>query len=837
MEGEDRILKVDIEKEMRSSYLDYSMSVIVSRALPDARDGLKPVQRRVLYGMRGLGVTPDKQTRKCAAIVGEVLGKYHPHGDSSVYGTLVRLAQDWNLRYPLVYGQGNFGDMDGHGAAAMRYTEAKMMPIAEDVMVDMDKDTVDMVPNFDNMFVEPTVMPTKLPLLLLNGSTGIAVGMATNIAPHNLSEVIDGTCAYIDDRDITIEGLMKYIKAPDFPTGGIIYGYAGVKEGFETGHGRIIIRSKVDIETDENGREKIIVHEVPYTVNKSELVTAIADLVKEKKIDGISNVNDETDKEGLRIVIDIKKEANANVVLNRLYKDTQLQYSFVVNNIALVDGRPQVMTLKDMIVTFVKHRHEVIVRRTKHELIEAEKRAHLLEGLIIAVDNIDEVIQIIKDSKNVQESKNRLKERFTLDDEQATAIVEMRLRQLTGLAIEDLRKDFADLMARIEDMKDILANESRQMQIVKEELLEMKEKYGDERRTQITYVGEEFKVEDMFADDDMIITLSHLGYIKRTPLSDFKAQHRGGIGVKGSASRDEDFIEYIYPASMHQTMLFFTERGKCYWLKVYEVPEGQKNSKGRAIQNLLNIDSEDNVTAFISTKQLQDEEFNAQHNLVFATKYGVIKKTRLSEYSRPRSNGVIAISLNDNDSVIEVKLTSGSSEILIANRKGRAIRFNEQHVRAMGRTATGVKAITLDGPDDEVIGMISVEKDSNENVLVVSDKGFGKRSELEEYRITNRGGKGVKTLNVTEKTGELVAIKSVTDANDMMIINRSGMTIRMHIADIRLQGRATQGVKLINLTRRNDSIASVCIVNHEDEDDVTNDENEEIASSSEQPTE
>lgn len=819
-QAEDRILKVDIEQEMRTSYLDYSMSVIVSRALPDARDGLKPVQRRVLYGMKGLGVTPEKPTRKCAAIVGEVLGKYHPHGDSSVYGTLVRLAQDWNLRYPLVYGQGNFGDMDGHSAAAMRYTEAKMMPMAEDVMVDMDKDTVDMTPNFDNMFLEPTVMPTKLPLLLLNGSTGIAVGMATNIAPHNLSEVIDGTCAYIDNRDITIEGLMQYVKAPDFPTGGIIYGYAGVKEGFETGHGRIVIRSKVDIETDENGREKIIVHEVPFTVNKSELITTIAEMVKDRKIDGIANVNDETDKEGLRIVIDTKKDANANVVLNRLYKDTQLQYSFVVNNIALVDGRPQTLNLKDMIAVFVKHRHEVVVRRTKHDLAEAEKRAHILEGLIVAVDNIDEVVQIIRSSKSVQESKDRLKERFSLDDEQATAIVEMRLRQLTGLAIEDLRKDFADLQNAIADMKDILGSEARQMQIVKDELMEMKEKYGDERRTQITYVGSEFKVEDMFADEDMIITISHLGYIKRTPLSEFRAQKRGGIGVKGSGNRDEDFIEHIYPATMHQTMLFFTKLGKCYWLKVYEVPEGQKNSKGRAIQNLLNIASGDSITAYISTKQLQDEAYNTTHNLVFATKNGVIKKTELSEYSRPRTNGVIAINLRDDDTVIEVRLTSGNSEIIMANKKGRAIRFNEQAVRPMGRTATGVKAMTLEEADDEVIGMISVEPELQENILVVSEKGFGKRSELEEYRITNRGGKGVKTLNITDKTGELVALKAVTDEHDMMIINRSGMTIRMHIADIRVQGRATQGVKLINLTRRNDSIASVCIVEHEEEEET-----------------
>lgn len=825
--GQDRILKVDIGDEMKSSYIDYSMSVIVQRALPDVRDGFKPVHRRVLFGMSELGVTSNKETKKSARIVGEVLGKYHPHGDSSVYGTMVRLAQDWIMRYPLVDGQGNFGSIDGDSPAAMRYTEARLKKIAEDMLIDLDKDTVDFQSNFDETLKEPTVLPTRIPNLLVNGASGIAVGMATNIAPHNLREVIDGTCAYIDNPEIDTDGLMKYVKAPDFPTGGTIYGYAGVKQGFETGRGRMIIRAKVDIEQENNGTEKIIVTEIPYMVNKAELISAIADLVKDKKIDGISNINDETDRSGMRIVIDIKKDANANVVLNHLYKNSQLQYSFSVNNIALVNGRPQLLTLRDMIKYFVEHRHEVVVRRTKFELAKAQKRAHILEGLMIAVDNIDEVVKIIRSSKNLEESRNKLKERFDLDDEQAKAIVEMRLGQLTGLAIDDLRNEFNELEKMIERYNVILGSVEEQMKIVKDELLEIKEKYGDERRTEIEYASEEFNAEDFYADDDMVITISHRGYIKRTPLSEFKEQKRGGVGYKGSNSKDEDFIEHIYPVTMHQTLLFFTQKGRCYWLKVYEIPEGGKTAVGRAIQNLLKIESDDAVTAYISTKQLLDADFNSTHNLLFITKNGVVKKTRLSEYSRPRTNGVIAIGMRENDRVIEVLLTSGNAEILLANKYGKALRFNETKVREMGRTATGVRGITLheEHDDDEVVGAVAIEAEDGNNVLVVSEKGFGKRSSVEDYRITNRGGKGVKTLNISDKTGLLVAIKSVNDDNDLMIINKSGLTIRIPVSQLRVMGRATQGVKLINLGKRNknDEIASVCVVDHDSEEEVDTD--------------
>ncbi len=815
----DRILKVDIEKEMKSSYIDYSMSVIVQRALPDVRDGLKPVHRRVLFGMNELGVTSTKETKKSARIVGEVLGKYHPHGDLSVYFTMARLAQDWIMRYPLVDGQGNFGSVDGDDPAAMRYTEARLRKIAEDMLIDLDKDTVDFQSNFDETLKEPTVLPTRIPNLLVNGASGIAVGMATNIAPHNLSEVIDGTCAYIDAPEIDIEGLMKYIKAPDFPTGGIIYGYAGVKSGFEAGRGHMTIRSKVEIETESNGREKIIVTEIPYLVNKSQLIQEIADLVRSQKVDGISGINDETDRSGMRIVIEIKKDANANVVLNRLYKNSQLQSSFSVNNIALVKGRPQLLNLKDMIRYFVDHRHEVVVRRTKFELAKAQKRAHILEGLIIAVNNIDEVVKIIRNSKNQEEARNNLKERFSLDDEQAKAIVEMRLGQLTNLAVDDLNNEYTELQKMIARYNEILANNDLQMKIVKDELIEIKEKYGDYRKTDIVYASEEFNAEDFYADDDMVITISHMGYIKRTPLSEFKEQHRGGVGVKGSSSRDDDFIEHIYPATMHQTLLLFTQKGRCYWLKVYEIPEGNKTQKGRAIQNLLNIESDDAVTAYISTKQLLDSDFNSTHYLVFATQNGVIKKTRLQEYSRPRTNGVIAIGLREGDKVIEVLLTSGNSEIIMANKFGKALRFNESKVREMGRTATGVRGMLLNGDDDEVVGVIAIEPETENNVLVVSEKGYGKRSPIDDYRITNRGGKGVKTLNISDKTRQLVAIKSVTDDNDLMIINKSALTIRIAVASLRVMGRATQGVKLINLGKRNqnDEIASVCVVDHEED--------------------
>lgn len=830
----DRIIKINIEEEMKSSYIDYSMSVIVSRALPDVRDGFKPVHRRILYAMNELGVMANKPYKKSARIVGEVLGKYHPHGDSSVYFAMVRLAQSWSMRYRMVDGQGNFGSVDGDSPAAMRYTECRLQKIAEEMLSDIDKNTVDFQPNFDESLQEPTVLPTRIPNLLVNGASGIAVGMATNMPPHNLSEIIDATIAYIDNNDITVDELIKYVKAPDFPTGGIIYGYAGVREAFETGRGRIVIRSRVEIEAEANGREKIIVTELPYMVNKAELIKAIADMVEEKKLEGISNINDESDREGMRIVIDIKRDANSNVVLNKLFKYSALQSSFSVNNIALVHGRPRTLNLRSLIGYFVDHRHEVVVRRTEYELAEAEKRAHILEGLIIASDNIDEVIAIIRGSKTPEEARIALMERFSLSELQSRAIVEMRLRQLTGLEQDKLHAEYNDIMALIADLKDILANKERRMRIIVDELNEIKAKYGDERRTEIVYASEDFNPEDFYADDEMIITISHLGYIKRTPLSEFRAQNRGGVGSKGSDSRDEDFIEYIYPASMHNYMLFFTQKGRCYWLKVYEIPEGTKNSKGRAIQNLLNIDSDDKVNAFIRVKQLEDPEFNKSHYLLFCTKQGVIKKTSLEAYSRPRSNGVNAITIREDDAVIQVRMTDGNSEVVIANRNGRAIRFNESKVREMGRTATGVRGMTLDDDGDEIIGMIGISDTAKETVLVVSEQGYGKRTLLDEtdengniypvYRVTNRGGKGVKTMNITEKTGKLVSIKNVMDDNDLMIINKSGITIRLKVANMRVMGRATQGVRLINLEKRNDEIASVCKVQSETEEEISSEE-------------
>ena len=830
IDQEDRILKINIENEMKKSYIDYSMSVIVARALPDVRDGFKPVHRRVLFGMNELGNTSNKPYKKSARIVGEVLGKYHPHGDSPVYFAMVRMAQEWSLRYPLVDGQGNFGSVDGDSPAAMRYTEARLSRLAEEMLRDIDKETVDFQNNFDDTLKEPQVLPTRIPNLLINGASGIAVGMATNMPPHNLTEAINATIALIDNREMEIADLMHYIKAPDFPTGGYIYGYSGVKEAFETGRGRIVIRAKAEIETEGN-KEKIVVTEIPYLVNKAELIKNIADLVEEKRLDGISNINDESDRAGMRIVIDIKKDANSSVVLNKLYKLTALQSSFSVNNIALVNGRPQVLNLKQLIEAFIDHRHEVVVRRTQFELREAEKKAHILEGLIIACDHIDEVIQIIRSSKSPDEARERLIERFGLTDAQSRAIVDMRLRQLTGLEQDKLREEYKALMELIAYYNRILSDDSVCMQVVKDELVEIKEKYGDDRKTEIIYASEEFNAEDFYADDEMIITISHLGYIKRTPLSEFRAQNRGGVGAKGSETREEDFIEYIYPASMHNYMLFFTQKGKCYWLKVYEIPEGAKNSKGRAIQNMLNIDADDKVNAFIRVKQLQDPEYNMSHNLLFCTRKGVIKKTKLEAYSRPRQNGVNAITIREDDQVIQVRLTTGDSQIIMANKHGRAIRFHESTVREMGRTATGVRGMTLDETgDDEVIGMICIKDPEKETVMVVSEQGYGKRSEIEDYRITNRGGKGVKTLNITEKTGNLVAIKSVTDENDLVIINKSGITLRMKVADVRIMGRATQGVRLINLEKRNDEIASVCKVLSETESDSSNSENIDSAS-------
>ena len=827
MINQNKVIKVNIDDEMKSSYIDYSMSVIVSRALPDVRDGMKPVHRRVLFGMNELGNNSDKPHKKSARIVGEVMGKFHPHGDSSIYGTLVRMAQPWSLRYPLVDGEGNFGSVDGDNPAAMRYTEARLRKLAEEMLIEINKDTVDFQLNFDDTLKEPVVLPARIPQLLVNGASGIAVGMATNMPPHNLSDVIDATVAYIDNNEIEIDELIKYVKAPDFPTGGIIYGYAGVKEAFHTGRGRIVIRSKVDIEVDSSDREKIVIHEIPYQVNKAELIRSIVSLIEDKRIDGIAHINDESDREGMRIVIDIKRDANSGVVLNTLYKYTALQSSFSVNNIALVNGRPRLLNLKELIQYFVEHRHEVVTRRTQFELAEAEKRAHLLEGFMIILDNLDEAIQIIRNSKTPEEARNRLMERFGLSDIQARAVVEMRLRQLTGMEQDKLRGEYEEILSLIAHLKDILAQVALRMEIIKDELIEVKTKFGDARRTEIVYASEEFNPEDFYADDEMIITISRFGYIKRTALAEFRAQGRGGVGSKGSDSRDDDFIEYIYPASMHNTMMFFTQKGKCYWLKVYEIPEGSKTSKGRAIQNMLNIESDDRVNAFIRVKGLDDEEYINSHNLIFCTKNGLVKKTVLEAYSRPRVNGVRAINIREDDQVIEVRLTDGDSEVILANRNGRAIRFHESKVRPMGRTATGVRGMHLDDDgQDEIIGMVCVAKDEDETIMVVSQKGYGKRSSLDDengepiYRITNRGGKGVRTMNINEKTGKLVTIKSVNDDNDLMIINVSGIVIRLHVADIRVMGRATQGVKLINLEKRNDEIASVCKVLTETEEET-----------------
>ncbi|MDR1524351.1 MAG: DNA gyrase subunit A [Tannerella sp.] len=817
---EDRIIKIDINNEMKSAYIDYSMSVIVSRALPDVRDGFKPVHRRILFGMNELGNNSDKPYKKSARIVGEVLGKYHPHGDTSVYFAMVRLAQKWSMRYMLVDGQGNFGSVDGDSPAAMRYTEARLSKLAEEMLRDIDKDTVDFQLNFDDTLHEPVVLPTRIPNLLINGASGIAVGMATNMPPHNMKEVLLACQAYVDTRgEIDVEGLMKYVKAPDFPTGATIYGYAGVKDAFETGRGRIILRGKAEIETT-SAHDKIVINEIPYLVNKAELIKYIADLVTEKRIEGISNVNDESDRSGMRIVVDIKRDANANVVLNKLYKMTALQSSFSVNNIALVNGRPKLMNLKDMIGYFIEHRKEVVIRRTKYDLKKAEERSHILQGLIIASDNIDEVIAIIKSSSSPQVAISGLITRFDLSEIQARAIVEMRLRQLTGLEQDKLRAEFDEIEKLIIRLKEILENEEILMGVIKDELQEIIDKYGDERKTDIVYASEELNPEDFYSDDEMIITLSHLGYIKRTPLSEFRSQARGGVGSKGSDTRDEDFVEYIYPASMHATLIFFTAKGKCYWKRVYEIPEGTRNSKGRAIQNLLNIDPDDSVNAFIRVKKLtSDAEFVNSHYLLFCTKQGVIKKTLLEAYSRPRQNGVLAITLREGDGLIQVRMTNGNNEVVIANKNGRAIRFPESKVRVMGRTATGVRGMTLDDNDDCVIGMICIKHPEKESILVVSEKGYGKRSKIEDYRVTNRGGKGVKTLNITEKTGKLVDIKSVTDENDLMIINKSGITIRINVVNLNVIGRATQGVRLINLDKRGDEIASVCKVISETEEE------------------
>ena len=817
-----RIEQVNIDQQMRSAYIDYSMSVIVSRALPDVRDGFKPVHRRVLFGMDGLGLRHTSQTKKSARIVGEVLGKYHPHGDSSVYDAMARMAQDWSLRYPLVFGQGNFGSMDGDPVAAMRYTEAKLSKLSDEVLADLDKDTVDFQNNFDDSLQEPTVLPTKVPLLLLNGSSGIAVGMATNMAPHNLSECCDAICAYIDNPEITVEELMHYVKGPDFPTGGIIQGRQGIKDAFETGRGRIVIRSKTDIEVSESGRETIVVTEIPYMVNKREMIEKIAELVESKRIDGISYINDETTMKGVRIVIRLKKDANSNVVLNTLFKYTPLQSSFSVNNVALVNGRPRTLNLKQLIKYFVKHRHEVILRRTKFDLEKAQKRAHILEGLLKALDVIDEIIRIIRASKSVDDAKNELMQTFAFSEAQATAIVEMRLRQLTGLEREKLQNEYDELMKFIKYCEDVLANESMQFGIIKDETLEMKEKYGDERRTEIALSAEEFNPEDFYADEDVVITISHLGYIKRTSLTEYKTQNRGGVGMKGSATRDEDFIEHIYVANMHSTMLLFTQNGRCYWLKVYEIPEGSRASKGRAIQNVINIEPDDKIKTYLNVKNLKDEEYVNNNYIVLGTKRGIIKKTSLEAYSRPRTNGVIAITVREGDELLDAVMTNGNSEILLAGRNGRCCRFDENDARALGRTASGVRGINIDD-DDEVIGMITYDPNAEDaaahSILVVSENGYGKRSDFEEYRKTNRGSKGVKTLNITEKTGALVAMKNVTDENDLMIINRSGLTIRMAVSDIRVAGRATQGVRLINI-KEGDSIAAVSAVN-KSEDETT----------------
>ena len=827
MIDQDRIIKVNIEEEMKSSYIDYSMSVIVARALPDVRDGFKPVHRRILYGMKQVGNTSDKAYKKCARVVGEVLGKYHPHGDSSVYGALVRMAQPWALRYMLVDGQGNFGSVDGDGPAAMRYTECRLRRLGEEMMQDLDKDTVDMQPNFDNEELEPTVMPTRIPNLLVNGASGIAVGMATNMPTHNLSEVIDACVAYVDNNDITIDELMQYVKGPDFPTGGIILGTQGIRESYETGRGRIVVRGKADIESGAT-HDKIVISEIPYGVNKAELIKYIADLANEKKIEGIANANDESDREGMRIVIDVKRDANANVLLNKLYKLTQLQTSFSVNNVALVHGRPRLLTLRDMIKYFIEHRHEVVIRRTKFDLAKARERAHILEGLIIASDNIDEVVHIIRAAKSPADAIEGLMQRFELDEIQAKAIVEMRLRQLTGLMQDQLHAEYEEIEKKIEFYELILSDEEVCRKVIKDELIEVKDKYGDERKTEISLMDGDINPEDYYPDDEVVITISHLGYIKCTPLHEFRTQNRGGVGSKGSNTRNEDFVEHIYPATMHNTMMFFTQKGRCYWLKVYQIPMESKTSKGRAIQNLLNIEPDDKVTAYLRVKNLADVEFNNSHYIVFCTKNGTIKKTSLAEYSRPRQNGVNAINILEGDKVIEVRLTDGDNEIILANKNGRAIRFNETLVRPMGRTATGVRGMTLDDDgQDEVVGMVCVKDSENETIMVVSEQGYGKRSDIEDYRKTNRGAKGVKTLNITEKTGKLVTIKTVTEENDLMIINKSGITIRLKVADVRIMGRATQGVKLINLEKRNDEIGSVCkVMSESEEEEIENNANE-----------
>lgn len=808
---QDRILKINIEEEMKSSYIDYSMSVIVARALPDVRDGFKPVHRRILYGMLGIGNTSNNPYKKCARVVGEVLGKYHPHGDSSVYGAIVRMGQDWNMRYTLVDGQGNFGSIDGDSAAAMRYTECRLSKMGEHVMDDLEKDTVDMTNNFDDTLQEPTVMPTKIPNLLVNGGNGIAVGMATNIPTHNLGEVVDGCCAYIDNPDIDTEGLMQYIKAPDFPTGAYIYGLQGVKDAYETGRGRIVLRAKSEIESDDS-HDKIVVTELPYGVNKAQLVENIAELVKEGKIDGISNVNDESGRQGMRVVVDVKRDANANVILNKLYKMTAMQSSFSVNCIALVKGRPRLLSLKDCVRYFVEHRHDVTIRRTRFDLAKAEERAHIIKGLIIACDNVEEVVRIIRASKTPSDAQRNLERRFELDELQSKAIVDMRLAQLTGLRMDQLHAEYDELLRQISYLQSILDDPELCKKVMKDELLEVKDKYNDPRRTEIKPYEHEFNAEDFYPNDPVVITVSHLGYIKRTPLSEFREQARGGVGSKGARTREQDFTEYIYPATMHQTMLFFTRKGRCYWLKCYEIPEGDKNFKGRAIQNMLNIESDDSVNAMLRLSGLDDEAFVNSHYVVFATKHGTVKKTCLEAYSRPRTNGVIAINIAEDDEVVDVRLTNGRNELIMANRNGRAVRFDENSIRTMERVATGVRGMRLDDGDDEVVGMIVVNNPETETVMVVSENGYGKRSQVNDYRITNRGGKGVKTLSITDKTGRLVAIKNVTDSNDLMIINKSGIAIRLSVAECRVMGRATQGVRLINLSKKNDVIASVCKV-------------------------
>lgn len=808
---QDRILKINIEEEMKSSYIDYSMSVIVARALPDVRDGFKPVHRRILYGMLGIGNTSNNPYKKCARVVGEVLGKYHPHGDISVYGAIVRMGQDWNMRYTLVDGQGNFGSIDGDSAAAMRYTECRLSKMGEHVMDDLEKDTVDMTNNFDDTLQEPTVMPTKIPNLLVNGGNGIAVGMATNIPTHNLGEVVDGCCAYIDNPDIDTEGLMQYIKAPDFPTGAYIYGLQGVKDAYETGRGRIVLRAKSEIESDDS-HDKIVVTELPYGVNKAQLVENIAELVKEGKIDGISNVNDESGRQGMRVVVDVKRDANANVILNKLYKMTAMQSSFSVNCIALVKGRPRLLSLKDCVRYFVEHRHDVAIRRTRFDLAKAEERAHIIKGLIIACDNVEEVVRIIRASKTPSDAQRNLERRFELDELQSKAIVDMRLAQLTGLRMDQLHAEYDELLRQISYLQSILDDPELCKKVMKDELLEVKDKYNDPRRTEIKPYEHEFNAEDFYPNDPVVITVSHLGYIKRTPLSEFREQARGGVGSKGARTREQDFTEYIYPATMHQTMLFFTRKGRCYWLKCYEIPEGDKNFKGRAIQNMLNIESDDSVNAMLRLSGLDDEAFVNSHYVVFATKHGTVKKTCLEAYSRPRTNGVIAINIAEDDEVVDVRLTNGRNELIMANRNGRAVRFDENSIRTMGRVATGVRGMRLDDGDDEVVGMIVVNNPETETVMVVSENGYGKRSQVNDYRITNRGGKGVKTLSITDKTGRLVAIKNVTDSNDLMIINKSGIAIRLSVAECRVMGRATQGVRLINLSKKNDVIASVCKV-------------------------